>query len=95
MGSDDGPVLVVGATGFPGRRLVAALSQGGRRVRCMARTPERAADLIGAPRVPPGAISGFVGEGPQADMIDDPSALRDVLGRSDRPYREAIEGQVL
>lgn len=45
-------------------------------------------------RVPRGAISGFVGDGPQADMIGDPTPLRTVLGRTDRPFREAIAGQV-
>lgn len=46
-------------------------------------------------KMPPGAISGFVGDGPQWDMIGDPLPLRAVLGRSDRPFLAAIEGQVL
>ena len=34
-------VLVAGATGYIGRRLVAELIAGGHRVRCLARTPEK------------------------------------------------------
>lgn len=45
-------------------------------------------------KVPPGAISGFVGEGPQGDMIGSPSAVRRVLGRSDRPFAQSIAGLV-
>ena len=45
-------------------------------------------------RVPRGAISGFVGDGPQQDMIGNPAPLRTILGRSDRPFGQAIEGQV-
>lgn len=47
MPDDDRPVLVIGATGFVGGRVVAALTRDGRRVRCLARTPARAADLEG------------------------------------------------
>ncbi len=46
-------------------------------------------------RVPKGAIGGFVGDGPQQDMIGDPGELRAVLGRSDRSFRESIEGQLV
>jgi uncharacterized protein YbjT (DUF2867 family) len=46
-------------------------------------------------RVPRGAISGLVGDGPQQDMIGNPAPLRMLIGRSDRPFRQAIEGQVL
>ncbi len=42
---DDCAVLVIGGTGFVGRRVVAALVAGGHRVRCMVRDPSRAADL--------------------------------------------------
>ncbi len=42
---DERAVLVIGATGFVGRRVVAALVAGGQRVRCMVRDPSRAADL--------------------------------------------------
>ncbi len=42
---DEGAVLVIGATGFVGRRVVAELVAGGHRVRCMVRDPSRAADL--------------------------------------------------
>ena len=45
-------------------------------------------------KVPRGAISGFVGDGPREDMTGDPTALREILGRADRPFREAIVGQV-
>ncbi|MBC8090463.1 MAG: NAD(P)H-binding protein [Pseudonocardia sp.] len=45
-------------------------------------------------RLPRGAISGFVGEGPQQDMVGDPTALRAVLGRIDRPFAEAVAGQI-
>lgn len=40
-------VLVLGATGFVGRRLVAALLEAGHRVRCLVRDPVRAAALLG------------------------------------------------
>ena len=46
-------------------------------------------------KVPRGAISGFVGDGPQESMIGDPAPLRAVLGRTDRPFLSAIDGQVL
>lgn len=45
-------------------------------------------------RVPRGAIGGFVGDGPPSDLVGDPSAVRAVLGRADRPYRDAIAGQL-
>ncbi len=48
MASDDRPVLVIGATGFVGRRIVAALESRGEAVRCLARTPAKAADLVSA-----------------------------------------------
>jgi len=48
-----------------------------------------------ATRVPRGAISGFFGEGPREDMVGDPTALRTILGRVDRSYRQSIEGQLL
>ncbi|WP_305785363.1 SDR family oxidoreductase [Symbioplanes lichenis] len=41
------PVLVLGATGFVGRRLVAALLAADHRVRCLVRDPQRARDLAG------------------------------------------------
>lgn len=46
-------------------------------------------------KVPRGAISGFVGEGPQEDMIGDPAELRTLLGRADRPFQDAIAGQLI
>ena len=45
--TSNAPVLVAGATGFVGRRLVAALIASGRHVRVLARDPRRAADLAG------------------------------------------------
>jgi uncharacterized protein YbjT (DUF2867 family) len=57
-------------------------------IRAVAPLAER---LAGVPR---GALRGFVGDGPQADMAGDPRAVREVLHRTDRPFREAIEGQV-
>ncbi|MGX6601414.1 SDR family oxidoreductase [Micromonosporaceae bacterium Da 78-11] len=47
MQQDDRPVLVLGGTGFLGRRLVAALLAEGHRVRCLVRDPRRAHDLEG------------------------------------------------
>jgi uncharacterized protein YbjT (DUF2867 family) len=44
--NDDRPVLVIGATGFLGRRVVAELAADGYRVRCLARTPAKAADPV-------------------------------------------------
>jgi uncharacterized protein YbjT (DUF2867 family) len=41
MGSDERPVLVTGATGYIGGRLVPRLLAAGHRVRCLAREPER------------------------------------------------------
>jgi uncharacterized protein YbjT (DUF2867 family) len=57
-------------------------------VRLLAPVVERIA------RVPKGAIAGFVGDGPQEDMIGDPGELRVLLGRADRPFRQSIEGQL-
>ena len=45
MRQDDRPVLVMGGTGFLGRRLVATLLAEGYRVRCLVRDPARARDL--------------------------------------------------
>ncbi|MBN2149774.1 MAG: SDR family oxidoreductase [Anaerolineales bacterium] len=62
-------VLVVGATGFMGREAVQQLLSAGMRVRVMARTPEKAADLqkLGAEVV-------------QGDLIDPPSLSRACQG---------------
>lgn len=45
-------------------------------------------------RVPGGAISGFVGDGAREDLIGNPAALRTILGRTDRPFLQAIDGQL-
>jgi len=47
MQQDNRPVLVMGGTGFLGRRLVATLLAEGYRVRCLVRDPARAQDLAG------------------------------------------------
>lgn len=69
MSDSQPPVLVVGATGFLGRRVVAALHAQGRPVRCLVRTPEKAADLAsaGATLVP-------------GDMLDEDAVGRAVKG---------------
>lgn len=55
---EDKPVLVTGATGYIGGRLVAHLEQAGIRVRCMARRPETLADQVRAEtEVVPGDVS--------------------------------------
>ncbi|GAA1641748.1 SDR family oxidoreductase [Actinoplanes couchii] len=46
MQQDDRPVLVLGGTGFLGRRLVAALKTAGHRVRCLVRDPSRAPEGV-------------------------------------------------
>ena len=45
--ADDRAVLVIGGTGFVGRRVVAALTAAGLSVRCLVRDPSRADDLAG------------------------------------------------
>jgi uncharacterized protein YbjT (DUF2867 family) len=44
----DAPILLTGATGYVGGRLLAALEARGRRVRCVARRPQNLADRAGA-----------------------------------------------
>lgn len=46
MPNDQRPVLVIGATGFVGGRVVAALRVRGRTVRCLARSPQKAQSLV-------------------------------------------------
>jgi len=46
-------------------------------------------------KIPHGAISGFVGDGAREDMAGNPAALRTILGRADRPFLQAIDGQLL
>jgi len=92
VGSDDvltmKQMTEIAATSI-GRRPGAILFMPAGLTRLLAPLVERAA------RVPRGAISGFVGEGPREDMVGDPTAVRTILGRADRPYRQAIEGQLL
>ena len=45
--NDDRAVLVIGGTGFVGRRVVAALTAAGLPVRCLVRDPGRAGNLVG------------------------------------------------
>lgn len=40
-------ILVIGATGFVGKRLAQALVQSGYRVRCLARNPDQIRDMVG------------------------------------------------
>lgn len=72
-----------------GRRPGVILFVPGRLIRLLAPLVERIA------HVPRGAISGFVGEGAREDMTGNPDAVRVILGRTDRPYRQAIDGQLL
>jgi uncharacterized protein YbjT (DUF2867 family) len=44
----DGLILVTGATGYVGGRLLRRLEEGGRRVRCLVRRPERLRGRVGA-----------------------------------------------
>ena len=67
-------VLVIGASGFVGRRLSRALLDDGHAVRCMARTPAKVADL---------AAAGC--EVVQGDMSDAASVLR-AMGSMDAVY---------
>jgi uncharacterized protein YbjT (DUF2867 family) len=64
-GRREKPVLVTGATGYVGGRLLPALEAAGYRVRCLARRPELAAGLL----------RGCV-EVVQGDVLDFPSLLR-------------------
>jgi uncharacterized protein YbjT (DUF2867 family) len=67
--STEGLVLVTGATGYVGGRLVPLLAADGRRVRCLARRPERL-----APRLPAGV------EVVQGDVADAASLARAMQG---------------
>lgn len=44
-----------------------------------------------AAKMPSGAIGGFVGEGSDADLIGDPSAVRALAGTPARPFQQAME----
>ena len=69
MNTTERPVLVVGATGFLGRRIVAALQEDRHPVRALARTPQRAQDLASSEV---GVVEG--------DMLDAASIDRAVDG---------------
>lgn len=71
---DDRAVLVVGATGFVGRRVVAKLLAGDVWVRCLARHPERAADLTAA----------------GAEVVGGDMLLPDTIARAVRSARAVI-----
>jgi uncharacterized protein YbjT (DUF2867 family) len=71
-----------------GRRPARTVFIPARVIRTVAPLVERAA------HIPRGALRGFVGDGSQVDMVGDPSAVRSILRRADRPFREAIEGQI-
>ena len=97
-----GTILEVGSDDVLTMRQMAAITAEsiGRRPGLLVSIPggliRRLAPLIERiAKVPRGAISGFVGDSQQDDMVGDPAALRALLGRADRPFREAIAGQVL
>jgi uncharacterized protein YbjT (DUF2867 family) len=91
VGSDDvltmRQMMAVAAASL-GRRPALAVFLPAGLVRLLAPLIERVA------RLPRGAIGGLVGDGPQADMVGDPSAVRALLNRVDRPFHEAVEGQL-
>ncbi|GIH92700.1 SDR family oxidoreductase [Planobispora siamensis] len=70
-----GMILVTGATGYVGGRLVPQLLEAGHRVRCVARSPQRLRDLPWAGRVE--VVAGDVG---------DPDAMRRALEGADVAY---------
>jgi uncharacterized protein YbjT (DUF2867 family) len=74
MAEDRGLILVAGATGYIGGKLALRLLAEGRRVRCLARRPER--------------LRGLVGQGAEAAAGDlrDPGALRRALAGVDAAY---------
>ncbi len=91
VGSDDVltmPEMVRIAATSIGRRPGVMLFIPGGMIRLLAPMIER----IG--KIPAGAISGLIGDGPQADMSGNPAAVRQLLGRTDRPFLEAIDGQL-
>ena len=84
------PVLVTGATGYIGGRLVPRLLEAGHRVRCLAREPRKLDDRpwSGAPRVE--VVAGAsVGVALTAALDDRPA---DLLRRADHAMFEAKKG---
>jgi uncharacterized protein YbjT (DUF2867 family) len=65
--ADRGPILVTGATGYVGGRLLRVLLEQGRRVRCLARRPEAIADQPGLE-----VVAG--------DVLDPDSVARALVG---------------
>ncbi|MGD8240908.1 MAG: NAD(P)H-binding protein, partial [Armatimonadota bacterium] len=62
---DDSPVLLTGATGYIGGRLLTALEAAGHRVRCLARRPEALESRVGpSTDVVPGDVLDSVTLGP-------------------------------
>jgi len=92
MGSDDlltmRQMMSVAATSI-GRRRAVTLFVPASLIRLVAPLVERIA------RMPHGALRGLVGDGPRHDMIGDPTAVRAVLGRTDRPFRDSIVGELV
>ena len=92
MGSDDvltmREMMTIAATSLGRRRAMTLFVPAGV-IRAIAPLLERVA------HVPRGALRGLVGDGQRQDMIGDPSAVRAVLGRSDRSFRESIDGQLV
>jgi nucleoside-diphosphate-sugar epimerase len=81
MSNNERPVLVIGATGFLGRRVVACLQEKGRVVRCMARAPDKAQDLVTE------GVSVV-----QGDMLDAASGLQQPCASTpiSRPRSESV-----
>ncbi|MBY0274856.1 NAD(P)H-binding protein, partial [Candidatus Binatia bacterium] len=65
----EAPLLLTGATGYVGGRLLAALEARGRRVRCLARRPQNLAGRVAAPT-----------EGVRGDVLDPASLTAAVRG---------------
>jgi uncharacterized protein YbjT (DUF2867 family) len=74
MSSDSGIVLVTGATGYVGGRLVPVLERIGRPVRCLARRPEHLRDRVGPAT-----------EVVRGDVLD-PASLAEATGGVDVAY---------
>ncbi|GAA3289486.1 SDR family oxidoreductase [Streptomyces cinereospinus] len=87
VGSDD--VLTIDemmdlAAEHLGRRRPTKIHLPRRAIACIAPLVERAA------KMPPGAISGFVGAGSDSDMIGDATAIRALLDQPPRTFGEAM-----